>query len=447
MISSWCSKYKYRLNEIPGTLPDHPQAFMTLGTSNLVLDQHNQGGMPMDSTFYPVPKGVHTIPKRNLDLRPDSEVDMNLLNPSPPSVSHEKNVWFFWHSGYCNMHPYTKRNVRAWHRRLSLKGWIIRVVDRVPGSPCNIANFLDVNGPEFFPRAFSEGTLTGTYALQHTSDLVRWPLLLKYGGVYADVGLMQIGDLDRLWNETVARPGSLWEVLSYNCGGSAEYDLTNYFLGARKNNPLFQRCHKLLLALWAEDGGKMSTAGMHASPLLRGLSLLGQNLSKEDSLELTDYIIQGQAARMTMGTVDEEDDWDGPAYVAHHVYAMEFMVGSQLINEMTAWDGRRAFELMSLQLPREGEPESEDQKLAREIVEACLSRSFGFKLAHGMILKVCGDTLGSLWRKHEGSDDVPGTYAHWLRYGMVYWSQDELPPPLVFEEINPYKRGPLLRPG
>lgn len=402
--------------------------------------------MPMDSTFYSVPKGVHTIPKSNLDLRPDSEVDMDLLNPSPPSVSHEKNVWFFWHSGYYNMHPYTKRNVRAWHRRLSLKGWIIRVVDRVPGSPCNIANFLDVNDPEIFPQAFSEGTLTGTYALQHTSDLVRWPLLLKYGGVYADVGLMQIGDLDRLWNETVARPGSPWEVLSYNSGGPAEYDLTNYFLCARKNNPLFQRCHKLLLALWAEDGGRTSTTGMHASPLLRGLSLLGQNLSKEDSLELTDYIIQGQAARMTMGIVDEEDDWDGPAYVAHHVYAMEFMVGSQLINDMTAWDGRRAFELMSLQLPREGEPESEDQKLAREIVEACLSRSFGFKLAHGMILKVHGDTLGSLWRKYEGSDDVPGTFAHWLRYGMVYWSQDELPPPLVFEEISPYKRGPLLRP-
>ncbi|KUI58999.1 hypothetical protein VP1G_06227 [Cytospora mali] len=401
----------------------------------------------MGSHLYPVPKGVHTIPLNDMDLRPDSEVDADLLKPSPPSASDEKNIWFFWHSGYSTMHPYTKRNVRAWHRRFSHKGWTIRVVDRVPDSPCNVANFLDINDPEIFPQAFSEGTLTGTYALQHTSDLVRWPLLLKYGGVYADVGFLQIGDLDRMWNETVAKPDSQWEVLSYNAGGPEEYDLTNYFLCARKNNPLFQRCHNLLLSLWGEDGGKTSTDGMHASPLLRGLSLLGQNLSKEDSLGLTDYIIQGQAARMTMGTVDEDDDWNGPAYVAKHVYAIEFMVGSQLINEMTAWDGPRAFELMSLRLPREGEPESEDQKLAREIVEACLSRSFGFKLAHGMILKVCGDTLGSLWREHEGSDDIPGTYGHWLRYGMVHWSQNELPPPVVFKEITPYKRGPLLRPS
>lgn len=400
----------------------------------------------MVSHRYPIPKGVHETPMSNLDLRPDHEIDADLLNSPPPSVSHEKNIWFFWHSGYTTMHPYTKRNVRAWHRRLSPQGWVIRVVDRVPGSPGNIANFLNVNDPEIFPRAFSEGTLTGTYALQHTSDLTRWPLLLKYGGVYADVGLMQIGDLDRLWNETIAKPDSQWEVLSYNSGGPEEYDITNYFLCARKNNSLFRRCHKLLLALWGEDGGKTSTVGMHSSPLLRGLSLLGEDLSKEDSLGLTDYIIQGQAARMTMGTVDEEDGWDGPGYVAKHVYAMEFMVGSQLINDMTAWNGQRAFDLMSLELPGKGEQEGEDQKLAREIVEACLSRSFGFKLAHGIILKVLGDTLGSLWRKYEGSDDVPGTYAHWLRYGMVYWSQDELPLPLVFRKISSYKRGPLLKP-
>lgn len=400
----------------------------------------------MDSHLYRIPSGVHAIPTDKLDMRPDSEIDADLLNPSPPSTSHEKNIWFFWHSGYNTMHPYTKRNVRAWYRRFSPKGWVIRVVDRLSGSPCNVAEFLDVNDPETFPRAFSEGTLTGTYALQHTSDLVRWPLLLKYGGVYADVGLMQIGDIDRLWNETLAKPNSRWEVLTYNAGGPEEYDLTNYFLCARKNNSFFQRCHRLLLALWAENGGKTSTEGMHASPLLRGLPLLGQNLSREDSLDLTDYIIQGQAARMTAVTVDEEDNWDGPAYMTQHVYAMEFMVGSQLINDMTAWDGQRAFDLMSLEFPNEGEPESEDQKLASKIVESCLSRSFGFKLAHGMILKVCGHTLGSLWRSYEGSDDIPGTYAHWLRYGMVHWSQDELPPPIEFIEVMPYKKGPLLRP-
>lgn len=55
----------------------------------------------------------------------------------------------------------------------------------------------------------------------------------------------------------------------------------------------------------------------------------------------------------------------------------------------------------------------------REIVEACLQKSFGFKLAHELILWVFGDTLGSLWRKHEGPDNVPGTYVHWLRHGTM----------------------------
>lgn len=172
----------------------------------------------------------------------------------------------------------------------------------------------------------------------------------------------------------------------------------------------------------------------------------GKSIGAEEvSRMLTDYVVQGQVMTMVMGLVDEEDDWDGPKYVAAHVYGIEFMVGSQLINEITEWDGRKAFNLMSLSLPKEGEVESAKQKQGREIVEACLQKSFGFKLAHGLILRVYGDTLGSLWRKHEGSDNVPGTYAHWLRHGTMYWNQDGIPPTLEFKMTEPLKRGPLLR--
>ena len=303
-----------------------------------------------------------------------------------------------------------------------------------------------------FPRAFADGTICGDYAAQHTSDLVRWPLLLKYGGVYADVGLIQIGDLDRLWRETVGDPSSRFKVISYDAGGVGIVGLTNYFLGCGRDNPLFERCHRLLLELW---DGKMSTEGMHKSVLLKGVPLMkaiaeneeGKKRMGEEELSraLTDYIIQGQVMSMVMGLVDEEDGWDGPEYVAQHVYAIEFMVGSQLINDMTAWNGRKAFDLMSLSLPKLGEVENEEQKEARNIVEACLQKSFGFKLAHGLILKVLGDTLGSLWRKYEGSDDVKGTFAHWLRYGSLYWNQDCIPPTVKFKVVEPFKRGPLLR--
>lgn len=393
------------------------------------------------------------MPADQLDLRPDSEIDHDLLHPKP--ISDEKNVWFFWHTGYQHMHPYTQRNIRAWHRRFSKAGWAIRVLNRLSDSPLNIAKFLDVSDPSTFPRTFIDGTIGGDYAPQHTSDLVRFPLLLKYGGVYADVGLIQIGDLDRLWCETIGDPESRFEVVSYNAGGVEGRSLMNYFLASDRNNPFFARCHRLLLELWAADGGKASTDGMHSSPLLKGVPLLGgdftieeegRTIGKEEAGKLlTDYIIQGQAISMVMGLADEEDGWDGPKYVADHVYGIDFMVGSQLINELTAWDGKMAFDRMSLWLPKEGEAETEEQKQAREIVEACLQKSFAFKLAHGLILRVFGDTLGSLWRKHEGSDNVPGTYAHWFRYGTTYWSPDEIPPTLDFKVVEPFKRGPLLR--
>ncbi|CAJ2507323.1 Uu.00g085090.m01.CDS01 [Anthostomella pinea] len=393
----------------------------------------------MDSD-YPIPPGLHAIPAELLDLRPDAEVDHDLLHPKPVSDS-EKNIWFFWHSGYANMHPYTQRNIRAWHRRFFRHGWTIRVMDRQPGSPLNVANYLDIADTATFPRAFVAGTIGGDHAPQHTSDMVRFPLLLRYGGVYVDVGLMQIGDLDRLWSTTVGDPTSRYELLSY---GAEDRQLTNYFLAARRDNPLFARAHRLLLALWAADGGKTSTDGLHRSAMLAGVPLQGQSFGDATSRELTDYIIQGQVLTLVMGLVDEQGGWNGPEYCARHIYAIEYMVGSQLINEYTDWDGPEAFRLMSLRLPARGEAESAEQKRAREVVEGCLGRSFGFKLAHGLILKVMGETLGSLWRSHEGADDVPGTYAHWLRHGTIYWNQDDVPPGLEFEVIEPYRTGPLL---
>ncbi|KAL8886138.1 MAG: hypothetical protein Q9215_006108 [Flavoplaca cf. flavocitrina] len=354
------------------------------------------------------------------------------------------------------MHGYTQRNIRAWHRRFSKLGWVIRVLDRQPASPLNIANYLPLNDPDIFPKAFRDGTIGGDYAPQHTSDLVRWPLLLSYGGVYADVGLMHIGDLDRLWNETVGDADSGFEVLSYDTGGLAQRSLTNYFLASRRRNPLFSRCHKLLLKLWGEDGGKVGTEGMHESELLKGVPLMQGDFTIEEGDRvigaeevrkmLTDYIIQGQVMTMAMGLVDEEDDgWDGPKYVEERVYAIEFMVGAQLVNELTNWDGRLAFHLLSLPLPGDGKMESEEQVQARGIVEGCLQRSFRFKLAHGMILRVFGETLGSLWRKNEGVNCVPGTCVSWLRYGMIYWSQTGVPRRVVYGAVEPIKRGSLLK--
>ncbi|PHH77118.1 hypothetical protein CDD82_3665 [Ophiocordyceps australis] len=405
--------------------------------------------MGMETPFdYPMPVGLYAIPHEQLDLRPDAQIDAELVEHKP--VSSEKNIWFFWDTGFAQMHGYAQRTVRAWHRRFSKQGWTVRVVNCKPGSRLNMDRFLDVNDGQMFPQAFANGSITGTYARQHMSDLARWPLLLRYGGVYADVGLMQIGDLDAAWTRYIANPDSPFEVLTFHMDPDGR-TLTNYFMAARPGNAFLLRCHGLFLRLWE---GRTSTEGMHSSPLLRGLGLMtGIAPSFEedgkvyDSAEtarmLSDYIAQGQVMRMVLGVVDDQDDWNGPHYVAHHICGLEYMSNSQLINDMTAWNGPRQFELLSLPLPQE-QMESKDQQQARQIVEACLCTSFSFKLAHGLIVRVMGDTLGSLWRRHSGSDCVAGTYADWLRHGMVFWSPRQLPQPSKFGEGEPIKRGPLL---
>lgn len=401
---------------------------------------------------YPIPKGLHAIPPSELDLRPDASIDAELQTFRP--VTSSKNVWLFWHSGYANLHPYTARNVRTWHRRFSKKGWTVRVVSTRPDDALHISRFVDTHDAALFPAAFTHGTLAGRYAAQHTSDLVRCPLLLAHGGVYADVGLVPIGDLDALWEKTLGDPvGSGYEVLSFQGEAQRGRYLTNYFLGSTPRNAFFARCHRLLLALWE---GRTDTEGLHAHALLRGVPMQGgdfeivedggRRVGKEEAGRmLTDYIIQGQVMSMVMGLVDEDEGWDGPRYVAEHVYGIDFMSGSQLINELTGWNGRRQFELMSLQMPQEGEEESVQQKEAREVVEAVLTKSWGFKLAHGMILAVYKETLGSLWRANEDSDVAPGTYAAWFRHATLYWRQDSLPPRVEMPVTEPWKRGPLLQ--
>lgn len=49
---------------------------------------------------YPIPAGCHAIPADELDLRPDAEIDQDIVNPTPISTDSLKNIFFFWHSGY-----------------------------------------------------------------------------------------------------------------------------------------------------------------------------------------------------------------------------------------------------------------------------------------------------------------------------------------------------------
>ncbi len=109
----------------------------------------------------------------SLDQRTDAEI-ADLLRIYHP-VTSEKNVWAFWDSSYDAMHPWCRRNVLGWVRRLG-PSWTVRVLDTVPGSPNHFHNFV---GPEHFPTAFYQGKLTGRNKGQHVSDLVRLAVLYQ----------------------------------------------------------------------------------------------------------------------------------------------------------------------------------------------------------------------------------------------------------------------------
>ena len=121
--------------------------------------------------------------------------------------------------GIQNLPPYLLRNVLAWYRRLSPLGWKVYVLDVVPGSPLNVSNFIDTTSADVVPDAFRSTALAGEYKAQHTSDLVRFPLLLKYGGVYMDVGILLYGDLDKLWTEHISNPESPIDFSGFTMGG------------------------------------------------------------------------------------------------------------------------------------------------------------------------------------------------------------------------------------
>ncbi|KAF1970196.1 hypothetical protein BU23DRAFT_404086, partial [Bimuria novae-zelandiae CBS 107.79] len=345
------------------------------------------------------------------------------------------------------------RNVLNWYRRYAPLGWTIYVVDTVPESPLNISCFIDTTSPSVVPNAFQKGELDGRYAAQHTSDLVRFPLLLRYGGVYMDVGILHFGDLDWLWTEKIANPDSQYEFAGFTMGAPPEISAVNFWLMSGRDNPLVARAHHILLQLWE---GKTNTNGASRHPLVNHVPLMRvpQEVAVEDDGEgkllmndeaMTDYAVQIQCLGAAQRWLDEHDGWNGPEYVREKCWLYSMIDHAFVHEQSTNWTSKNQHELFSLHLPGPGEEETDDQKLARTIVEKAVGESWCMKLGHGFSAKLFGaDTLGMLWRKHDGTDCEEGTYGGWLRWAEVHCRQDSVPKPLDISPFEPTMKGKLL---
>lgn len=117
--------------------------------------------------------GLITSPASRLNLEPDDKIKAQLNTYAP--VTSERNLWAFWDKGFNAMASWRQRNVINWVRREG-KGWTVRVLDTMAGSPNHVNQYLDSSN---IPAAVRDGRMQGRHAAQNTADIVRIAVLYQ----------------------------------------------------------------------------------------------------------------------------------------------------------------------------------------------------------------------------------------------------------------------------
>ncbi|PYI02042.1 hypothetical protein BO78DRAFT_454739 [Aspergillus sclerotiicarbonarius CBS 121057] len=389
--------------------------------------------------------GLAPIPDAHHDQRTDADIIAQLT--SPPAVSaSEQNVWAFWHAGFPSMRPWTQRNVIGWVRRLG-PDWTVRVLDQVPGSSANVYHFLATSD---LPHAVNESTMTGPSVGPHTADLIRLPLLYRYGGVWMDVGTLLLRHLDTICWNAIADPATPYEIGGFNLDVRPGVTvMMNSFIACRRGNEFIRRWHAIYMALWE---GVTTCDGFHKHPLLSHLPLLHPPIDKirdpdrEGAMgRVTDYIAQIQCFERLRKLVDPSDGFDGPRYYHEKMYLFPALQEMYHLQLRTGWNGSEQFRLLSLQ--REGEGVLRDARYLRaaDIVNDMLANSALMKLSHGPPGQL--DTLADLWDepRYENHDIQPGTFAAYIRFASAQYTQtrEMVPLALRLETENILRAGVL----
>ncbi|OJJ42649.1 hypothetical protein ASPZODRAFT_137036 [Penicilliopsis zonata CBS 506.65] len=356
------------------------------------------------------------------DRRTDEQVLASLSEHKP--VTSEKNVWAYWHSGLTNMPKWNQRNVIDWVRILGPE-WTVRVLDSVAGSVNNVLRFA----PEtLMPRAFVDRTMEGPYVGQHGADLTRTACLYEHGGVWMDVGSFLVRHLDRVcWNE-LEDLTSPYKVAIFMLWGLAP---GNFFVAARKKDPLIYQWHRLFSHLW---GDKKDIQDVLNDPLIAPvIPQTFENMSENFDYDWVDFnIAAGYAAQIICLTrllcLEESDDgFSGVEYWRKNVLALD--AGQETAR--TEWNstfvgfGQRALDILALPCSGpDAEPTSDKYKDAEKVVWDMLANSTIWKVTHAQGLTHTPQ-LGTLldMPENEGKDAAPNTFGELFRYGTRSFRQ------------------------
>ncbi|KAJ8120755.1 hypothetical protein ONZ43_g2618 [Nemania bipapillata] len=356
-------------------------------------------------TKFGIPPGLRLVDPYKLDLRNDDEIGAWLRKPHP--ITSDKNVWAFWHAGYTNMPPWVQRNVINWVRRLGPE-WTVHLLDKVPGSETNVSRFVESS---YFPDAFNNGTMDGPNVGPHSGDLVRLPLLWKYGGVWIDAGTFLFRSIDDICWKEIEDPASPYEMAGFTLEMRPGVEcMLNGFIAAKRGNPFIRRWHDIYMALWS--GGVTNAQGFHNHPLLRHLPLLCPPVDKFNCPNLgtmmetfSDYLAAFMCFERLRKLVD-------PA------------PGDVLLQQQTNWSGARQFELLTAKRTGEGVVKDEKWQAAEKFVTDALAHTSTMKLSHGPA-GALDSFLADLWdsEEHREKDNMEATFAAYLRYGSVHFDQ------------------------
>ncbi|KAI0017946.1 capsular polysaccharide synthesis protein-domain-containing protein [Xylariomycetidae sp. FL0641] len=380
-----------------------------------------------------LPRGVSLIPTERLDPRSDAEIASWIQTRHP--VTSQRNVWAFWHSGYSQMPPWVQRNVIGWVRRLGPE-WTVHLLDRVPGSDTNVDHYLESS---FFPDAFNNNTMDGPHVGPHQGDLIRLPLLWKYGGVWMDVGMLLFRHLDDICWKQIQDPQSPYEMAGFLIPlRPNEQVLQNAFIATKRGNPFIKRWHEIYVALW---DGATNSHGFHKHPLVRHIPLVcppTQDFNAPDmgvTMEtMSDYLGAFLCYERLTKLIDPQDGFNGPEYLAK---SMLFYSGIQELyyfQPITGWSGTRQLELLSAKREGDGVVKDETWHAADAFVKDALANTATMKLSHGPA-GWFESHLADLWDspEHHDKDNIEGTFAAYLRYGSVHFDQTREMVPIKLE--------------
>ncbi|KAK3306126.1 uncharacterized protein B0T15DRAFT_534446 [Chaetomium strumarium] len=415
-----------------------------------------------------LPEGTRLRPSSAQDPRTDSEIIAALTSP-PREVTSQKNIWAFWDKGFSQLHGWQQRNIIGWVRKLGPTGWTVRVLDNVRGSPANVFHYLDYNNdnsttlpvPEAVVANGSGGSNLGPHSGQHMSDLVRLPLLHRYGGIYLDVGVMLLGDIDK----------SLWQPIAdastaYRIGGFAHQhranswgSMQNFCIAAQAGEELLARWQRIMVAAWSgHSNSNSSSEGLSRHPVFDGVpSAINprvlMTIQPGSEQRLLDYWVNLLAWEKLKVTIDSTSAFNGPEYVRKHVLLLDPMQEAFAAEVRTRLNTARLFALLTC--PRDinkpvdvvgggvgGGVDPELHAEAKALVEYLLSSSTLLKLYHGHGYMLA-PPLATFWEApgNEDADARPGTFGELLRYGGEVVDQLREVRPIVLPAYD----GPVLR--